>query len=114
MLGEREHTDGTEALLRALGLCAKARALVCGVPMICEALKGKRKPCVVLFASDNAANADKRLHDRCAFYGVSLLQAGTDGASLAAAVGKKGRLAAVAVTDAQLCRLVLSKLPQEA
>lgn len=92
--------------LRALGLCAKARALVCGTPMVCEALRGKKKPLLVLCASDNSENTDKRLSDKCTYYEVekTVLEAG--GEELAAAIGKKSRVAAVAVTDENLCRLV--------
>ncbi len=100
-----------KALLHALGLCARAGKLLCGVPMICEALSQNRKPFLVLCASDNAENSAKRLRDRCDFYGVRLENAKTDGETLAHAVGKTGRLAAVAVTDAQLCRLVENHLP---
>ena len=113
MLDESSVTLSREALLRALGLCAKARALVYGVPMICEALKGGKKPLLVLHASDNAPNSDKRLRDRCAYYGVRLVRIGADGETLAKALGKTSRLAAVAVTDEHLCRLVLSKLEKD-
>ena len=92
--------------LQALGLCAKARQLVMGTPMICEALKGKKKPCLVLAASDNSENTDKRLSDRSAFYGVRMIRLESNGEALAAAVGKSGRVAAVAVCDENLCRLV--------
>ena len=102
--------DGT---LSALGLCAKAGKLVFGTPMICEALSGRKKPYAVFAASDNSQNTSKRLGDRCAFYGIPLHELRADGETLARAVGKSGRLAAVAVTDEQLCRLVCGKLETE-
>ena len=34
--------------LRALGLCAKAGRLVCGTALICEALRGRNRPLLVL------------------------------------------------------------------
>ena len=102
--------ERVQALLRALGFCAKARALVYGTPMVCEALKGNKKPHLVVSALDNAPNTQKRIADRCAFYGVSLVSAHTTGADLAHALGKEGHLAVVAITDEQLCRLVRSKL----
>jgi len=103
----REH----ERLLRALGLCAKARALVTGVPMICDALKAKGKSVRgVLLASDVAENSAKRLRDRCAFYGAKLcvLPFGAD--ALSNAIGKSGRVAAVAVTDENFWNLVSKTL----
>jgi len=95
-----------EKTLRALGLCAKARALVCGTPMVCEALRAPKKPRLVLCASDNSENTDKRLSDKCAYYEVKRIVLEADGETLAAAIGKKSRVAAVAVTDENLCRLV--------
>ena len=100
-----------EKTLRALGLCAKARRLICGTPMVCEAMRSERtRPALVLAVSDNSENTAKRLRDRCGFYGVRLIELECDGASLSDAIGKSGRVAAVAVTDENLCRLVLSTL----
>lgn len=96
--------------LGALGLCAKARALVCGTPMVCEALAGRRKPLLAVLAADNSAATDKRLEDKCRYYGVPTVRIAQDGEALARAVGKSGRLAAVAITDENLCRLVRSTL----
>ena len=106
-------SDANRAMLFALGLCAKAGKLIYGVPMVCEALK-KQKPVVAVFcAADNAPNSAKRLYDRCTFYGVPLYELQIDGNTLSSAVGKSGRLAALAVTDQNLCQLVLSKLSQQ-
>lgn len=102
--------DNPQEVLRALGLCAKARRLVYGTPMICEALKSKQKPYLVVEAADNSPNTQKRLEDRCAYYGVKKHRIEADGATLAHAVGKSGKVAAVAITDEQLCRLVCGKL----
>lgn len=98
--------------LGALGLCAKARALVCGTPMICEALAGRHKPFLTVLAADNSEATDKRLGDKCRYYGVPTVRVCYDGETLARAVGKGGRLAAVAITDENLCRLVKSTLTQ--
>ena len=107
------HSDANRALLFSLGLCAKAGKLIYGVPMICEALKKQKTVVAVFSAADNAPNSAKRLHDRCAFYGVALHELQIDGNTLSAAVGKSGRIAAVAVTDSNLCQLVESKLPKQ-
>ncbi len=96
--------------LNALGLCAKARALTVGTPMICEALRGARKPRLVLLANDNAENTVKRLADKCAYYGVELTCLAVSGEELAGAIGKTSRVAAVAVGDENLCRLVKKTL----
>ena len=96
--------------LRALGLCAKAGRLVCGTALICEALRGRNRPLLVLEAADNSENTAKRLRDRCAFYGVPLVRLPVSDERLAGALGKNGRIAAAAVTDRQLCKLVRGTL----
>ena len=57
-------------------------------------------------ASDNSENTQKKLRDKCSFYGVELWQIEADGEALAHAVGKTGRVAVVAITDENLCRMV--------
>ena len=96
--------------LGAIGLCAKARALVIGTPMVCEALRGRKKPLVVLSASDNSENTAKKLSDKCAYAGVELVVIDAVGVTLGAAVGKRAHVAAVAVTDENLYRLVSGTL----
>ena len=92
--------------LQALGLCARARRLIIGTPMILDAMRGREKPRLVLCAADNAPNTEKRLTDKCTYYGVRLAHLTCDGERLAAAIGKHRRVAAVAVSDEQMCRLV--------
>lgn len=104
------NTDARRPLLFALGLSAKAGALIYGTPMICEALKKGKTVFLVLAAQDNSPNSAKRLSDRCAFYGVQLVEIEVAGEELAHAVGKNSRLAAVAVTDENLARLITAKL----
>ncbi len=93
-------------LLFALGMCSKAGRLIFGTPMILEALRGKRQPFLVVCANDNSPATAKRLQDKCGSYGVERADAMIGGAQLAHAVGKTGHLAAVAVTDENLARLV--------
>ena len=96
-----------QKVLNALGLCAKARRLITGTPMVCESLRGAKKPFLVLCAADNSENTAKKLNDKCSFYGVPLVTLDAPGALLANAVGKRGgQVAAVAVTDENLYRLV--------
>ena len=99
--------------LNALGMCAGARRLVIGTPMICEAMRKPQKPFLVVSANDNAENTAKKLSDKTSFYGVPMAIIPVDGERLAAAVGKQGRVAAVAVTDENLGRLVKSTLQTE-
>lgn len=113
MKDDAPKNGGMGTVLGALGLCAKARKLICGTPMICEALKAKKQIFLVVEASDNSENTQKRLRDRCEFYGVKKIRLECDGDALAKALGKSGRVSAAAITDEQLCRLVTGKLNRE-
>lgn len=98
-------------VLRSLGLCKRAGALICGTPMICTALReGKKKPIIVVMASDVSEGTRKKLTDKCAFYETRLVTIDAGGETLAAAVGKTGTLASVAVTDENLAELVKKSL----
>ena len=97
-----------EKLLASLGLCARARKLIFGVPMICDAMRrgGKNAPQIVLEASDTSENTHKKIADKTAYYKVRTVRLKCDGATLASALGKTSSLAAVAVSDIQMCRMV--------
>ncbi len=109
-MADETKSGGIPSVLSALGLCAKAGKLICGTPLICEALKAKKKIFLVAESWDNSDNTKKRLQDRCGFYGVEKIRLKCDGDTLAKALGKHGRVSAAAITDEQLCRLVLSKV----
>ncbi len=103
----------TDKLLSTLGLCARARRLVIGTPMVCEALRkgGKYPPLAVLEASDTSTNTHDRLVAKCGYYKTPLYRIPADTAALGHAIGKSGLVAAVGVTDPQLLRALESMLP---
>lgn len=104
---ERDRT----ALGTAIGLAAKAGKLVYGTPMICDALAGKgKKTVLVLEASDTSENTRKRLNDKCLFYNIMLTTVPLDMEELSSSVGKKSLIAAVAVCDEGLAKVILAKL----
>ena len=97
-------------LLSSLGLCARAGALIFGTPMVCEAMRNEKKPLLVLESSDTSEGTHKRLTDKCTFYQVRHVRLACTGVELAAALGKTASLAAVALRDEQLCRLIDQQL----
>lgn len=107
-------SEKEKKLLGALGMSARARKMIFGVPMICEALGAQKKagkyPLVVFEASDASENTHKRISDRCGYYRVKLVKLKIDGETLASALGKSASLAAVALTDENLARLAESYL----
>ena len=96
-----------DKLLLALGLCARARGLVYGTPMVCEALRAKQKPKLVVEAGGNSQNTSKRIADKCSFYGVRQITLPTDCEQLALTVGKRGAaVAAVGITEEHLATAI--------
>lgn len=91
-------------LLSTLGLCARARKLVTGTPMVCETMRTPGAVICVLEASDTSDNTHGKLTSKCAFYKVPHKRLPIDGGTLAHAVGKTGVVAAVGVTDKELFR----------
>lgn len=104
-------------ILSALGLAARAGALVCGTDMICDVLRktpeGNRnsnnrnkKVLLVIEASDTSDNTHKKLTDKCSYYKTEHIKTDNiDAATLAHAVGKSGGIAAVALTDQNFVKL---------
>ncbi len=95
-------------LLASLGLCVRAGKVTFGVPMITEALRkgGKNAPVLVLEASDTSENTHKRISDKCKYYQTKHIRLTCDGTTLAAALGKTASLAAVAVTDSGMSKML--------
>ena len=101
-----------DKLLSTVGLCARARKLVTGTPMVCEAMRS-RKPTVlaVLEASDTSDNTHRKLVSKCTYYQIPLYRLTADTARLAHAVGKTGSVAAVGVTDENFYKALATHLP---
>ena len=102
-------SEKNKKLLSSLGICARARGVIFGVPMICEALASKNqkgRPILVLEAADASENTHKRISDKCGFYGVRLIKLEIDGTTLGEALGKRTMLGAVALCDDNFVRLV--------
>ncbi len=95
-------------LLGNIGLCARAGKVIFGVPMICDAMRkgGKNLPVIIFEANDTSDATHKRIADKSAYYKVRTVRLNCDGATLASALGKTSSLAAVAITDVQMCRMV--------
>ena len=106
MCESAENRRDERKLLSSLGLCVRAGAVIVGAPMICDGMRGAKKPLIVLEASDTSENTHKRLTDKCKYYCVKHIRLECDGITLAAALGKSSSLAAVAVTDENMKKMV--------
>lgn len=101
-------TERKKKLLSSLGLCAKAGKIIFGVPMICEALRNGKdnSSMLIIEASDTSDGTHKRIADKSSFYQVRTVRIDCDGATLASALGKTSSLAAVAIKDKEMCKIV--------
>ncbi len=82
-----------------IGLAKRAGALITGAPLVCEAVRGKTPPKIVLLASDAAENSCKRVANCCAYYHVGCVKIDVTTEALAHAIGKRGFVSAVAIAD---------------
>ena len=99
--------EDSKKLLAALGLCVRAGKVIFGVPQICEAMRrgGRNTPAAVFEAADTSDNTHKRISDKCTYYNIKHIKISIGGEELAAALGKSAFLAAVAVTDKEMCQM---------
>ena len=100
--------ERSKKLLSSLGLCAKAGKIIFGVPMICEALRSAKAKeiSLIIEASDTSEGTHKKIADKSSFYQVRTVRIECDGATLASALGKTSSLAAVAIKDKEMCKIV--------
>ncbi len=85
--------------LSMLGIAKKAGKLVCSTPMVCEAMRKKTKPHLVVVACDASAQTQKKLISKSDFYKVDLIVSDITKEELSRIVGKTSIIATVAVTD---------------
>ena len=99
-----------QAALQLLGLAARARKIVSGEELVIKEIRnGNAK--IVLLASDAAANASKKVTDKCKYYNVELHVFG-DRYDLGHATGKEARVA-LAITDSGFAKKMSSLLNEK-
>jgi len=90
-------------LFSCLGLSMRAGKLATGDEGVMKSLRsGKAK--LVILAEDASANTRKKYRDKCSYYGVPLLEAGTR-SELGASIGKAERVV-LSVCDAGFARMM--------
>lgn len=98
--------------LLMLGLCRRAGKAVIGTPSVTDSLpKGKIK--VVFYACDASANTEKRITDKCKFYGVNCIKLSYSSEELSSAVGKSGAVCALGITDESFERALVDLIDKE-
>ena len=89
-------------VLGLLGIACRARKVVTGDSVVAAVRQNKAK--LVLLCSDCGSNAQKKIQDKCRFYGVEWIVEGT-AEELSAALGQPRRIAA-AILDEGLARAI--------
>ena len=86
-------------ILSLIGLAYRAGKLKFGSDSVNEAIRGKRKPELVLIASDVSDNSLKRIYDGCAFHGVRNIRLSESMEELGHIIGGRSGVACAAVLD---------------
>lgn len=99
----------TDKALSYIGICKKAGRIAVGTELTCAALK-EAKIKLAVCSTDASGNTKKRVSDRCNYYGVRYAEGGFTSAELGKAVGSRGEVAAVGITDEGLANAILHSI----
>ena len=106
--------DMKKRFLSMLGIAKKAGKVICGTTLICEAMRKKKKPLLVIVACDVSENTRKTLIFKSEFYKVRAIASDVTKEELSHIVGKDCIIAAVAITDVSLAAELLKLSGKEA
>ena len=95
---------------RILGLARRAGYIVFGTMLVRDAVRSKKKPYLVLLASDASENSYKRIYDTCVFYNTQLAVIDITGEELGKIIGKGSDVVCVAITDEGMAKAIINKL----
>ena len=98
-----KRNDQTGRLAGMLGLCARARGLICGTELAAQNVRsGKAR--IVMVACDASENTKKRVFNCCIYYECECREIPLTASDLASAVGREGLLTTVAVSDVHMTK----------
>ncbi|MBQ1226247.1 MAG: ribosomal L7Ae/L30e/S12e/Gadd45 family protein [Clostridia bacterium] len=98
---------------RILGLARRAGYIVFGTTLVRDAVRGKKKPYLVLLASDASENSYKRIYDSCVFYKTPLAVTDITSEELGKIIGKGSDVVCVALTDEGMAKAIINKLDKK-
>ena len=99
----------SEKTLMTIGLCARARALVCGTELVRDAVR-RRRARLVIISRHASENTRKRIKNCCECYGVPLEETDADTAQLGKYIGRVSQTACIAVTDDNFVHAILDSI----
>lgn len=81
-----------------LGLCRRAGEIIIGTDLVTKSLPSKRVK-LVIYTSDASQNTEKKITDKCKFYGVECIKAECVSDIISNAIGKSGSVCVLGITD---------------
>ena len=96
-----------KSFLSMLGIARKAGKLVVSTPMVCEAMRKKKKPCLVIVAQNASESTKKKLITKSEYYKIRVIVSDIEKEELSQSVGKESIIATVAVTEENLAAQLL-------
>ena len=85
-------------VLSMLGLSRRAGAVIIGTDLVTKSLpSGKVK--LVMYSCDSSANTEKKITDKCSFYGVKCIKLKLSSSEIGDIIGKSGAVCTLGITD---------------
>lgn len=81
-----------------LGLCRKAGKMIIGTDLVTKSLPSK-KAYLVIYTSDASKNTEKKVTDKCSYYGVECVKSSCSSLEISSAIGKDGAICTLGITD---------------
>ena len=95
-----------------LGLSKRAGSLITGTDLVTKALPSG-KVLLVIYAGDSSANTEKKITDKCKFYGVNCVKSTHTSDELSHAIGKLSSVCVIGVTDENFSKELFSLISKE-
>lgn len=86
-----------EKFLFMLGLCRRAGDIIIGTDLVTKSLPSK-KTLLVIYTSDASQNTEKKITDKCKFYGVGCIKTDYNSDIISKAIGKSGSVCVLGIT----------------
>lgn len=98
--------------LSMLGLSRRAGSSIIGTDLVTKALpSGKVK--LVIYATDSSNNTEKKITDKCKFYGVECVKSIYTSDELSHAVGKLSSVCVIGISDENFSKELFSLISKE-
>lgn len=98
--------------LSMLGLARRAGSLIIGTDLVTKSLPSG-KAMLVIYAQDSSGNTEKKITDKCKFYGVNCVKSIYTQGELSHAIGKSSSVTVIGVTDENFSKELFSLISKE-